>query len=83
MNIPDNFVLLCFAVVLIGIGWIVPTNTAAAQMLAQLWAIMLVLLKPEGAILPYSYGTTTTTATSSKETSVQSVPDTPKIIVGE
>ncbi len=86
MKIPDNFILLCFAVVLIGIGWFVPTSTAAAQMLAQLWAIMLVLLKSDQPMMPYS-GTTTISSTVSKQSEETTGPavvkaaDTPNMVV--
>ena len=81
MKIPDNFILLCFAVVLIGIGWFVPTNTAAAQMLAQLWAIMLVLLKSDQPMMPYSAGGTTTISSSiSKQSEEVTVPVNAKVV---
>lgn len=52
MKIPDNFVLLIVAVVCIGIGYALPDGSAATQMLAQFWAILLVMIQAGEPILP-------------------------------
>lgn len=52
MKIPDNFILMIVALVCIGIGYFIDTDSSASQMLNQFWAILLVLIRPHDEMLP-------------------------------
>ena len=52
MKIPDNFVLLLFAAVLVGISHYILATDPAYAMLQALWGATLIKIQADGAILP-------------------------------
>lgn len=71
MKIPDNFILLMCAFCAILLGWWVPAGTVGAQMLSQLWAVLLILIQAGSPVLPSRKGL----PLSDSNLSIPSLPD--------
>lgn len=52
MRIPDNFVLLVFAALVAFGSYFVPETSPASKLIAQLWAILLIMIRPDNPIIP-------------------------------